>query len=112
MTTWSAIAAGSPTSRTQPLRGSLEDNGITQGAFIRNSHIGEGLTIERGLGDGVGFNITGNTIGRDFEFNKNQGTSDISGNTIKRDLECAGNTPPPAGTGNTAKEKEGQCAGL
>jgi hypothetical protein len=61
---------------------------------------------------GIGFTVTGNSIGEDFSFVHNTGTSTISGNTIEDELNCSGNTPPPAGGGNTAADKDGQCAAL
>ena len=94
------------------LKGNLEDNKLSQGAFLENSVIGGQLNIHDSLGDDVGFNIDGNTIGDSLNFDKNTGSSDISGNTITRNLDCKGNTPPPTGAGNTARKKSGQCAAL
>jgi hypothetical protein len=94
------------------VKGSLYDNGLTGGADLTNSQIHGSLVVNRSQTGGYHFNFTGNTIGEDFSFVRNTGTSTISGNTIAGELNCTGNTPPPAGAGNTAAEKEGQCAGL
>jgi hypothetical protein len=82
------------------------------GAFIESSQIHGSLVIFRSQDGGVGFTLTGNTIGEDVSFVRNTGPSNISGNTIGDELTCSGNTPPPAGGGNTAADKDGQCAGL
>ena len=92
--------------------GSLYDNGLTFGADLTNSQIHGRLVVSHSQDGGFGFSFTGNTIGKDFSFVDNTGTSTFSGNTIGNELNCTGNTPPPAGGGNTAAEKEGQCAGL
>ncbi|HWW10418.1 MAG TPA: hypothetical protein VNY76_09235 [Candidatus Acidoferrales bacterium] len=92
--------------------GSLYDNGLTFGADLTNSQIHGSLSISHSQDGGFGFSFTGNTIGEDFSFADNTGSSTMSGNTIEDELNCRGNTPPPAGGGNTAAEKEGQCAGL
>jgi hypothetical protein len=94
------------------VKGSLYDNGLTQGVFIENSQIHGSLVISRSQDAGFGFTVTGNSIGEDFSFVRNTGTSTISGNTIEDELNCSGNTPPPAGGGNTAADKDGQCASL
>ncbi len=94
------------------VQGSLYDNGMTFGADLTNSQIHGSLSISQSKDGGFGFSFTGNTIGEDFSFVDNTGTSTISGNTIGDELNCRNNTPPPAGGGNTAAEKEGQCAGL
>jgi hypothetical protein len=88
------------------------DYGLSQGALIENSHFGAYLVIFSSTDSGFGFNIVGNSVGKDLVFYSNVGTSNISNNTITEDLRCKGNTPPPAGTGNTAEQKSGQCAGL
>lgn len=91
--------------------GNLEDNGVSEGAFIKRSHIFGDLQIHNSSDFfSVGFNIDGNTIGGNLQFNQNTGSSDISGNMITGKLQCEKNTPPPAGSGNTAKQKQGQCA--
>src|ERR1700730_13858045 len=94
------------------VKGSLYDNGLTGGADLTNSQIHESLVVNRSQTGGYHFNFTGNTIGEDFSFVRNTGTSTITGNTIGDELPCSGNTPPRAGGGNTAAQKEGQCASL
>jgi hypothetical protein len=94
------------------VQGSLYDQGMTFGADLTNSHIHGSLVVSHSQDGGFGFNFAGNTIGEDFSFVHNAGSSTISGNTIGNELNCSGNSPPPAGSGNTAAEKEGQCAGL
>ena len=95
------------------VKGNQEDNGVSEGAFISNSHINGNLHIQHGTDFfGSGFHIDGNTIGDNLGFNQNTGTSDISANTIGGNLHCNGNTPPPLGGGNTAQQKTGQCAAL
>jgi hypothetical protein len=94
------------------VQGSLIDNGLTGGADLTNSQIHGSLVVSHSQDGGFGFNFAGNTIGEDFSFVHNTGSSTISGNTIGDELSCSGNSPPPAGSGNTAAEKEGQCAGL
>jgi hypothetical protein len=94
------------------VKGSLYDNGLTFGADLTNSQIHGSLVVNRSKTGGYHFNFTGNTIGEDFSFTRNSGTSTITGNTVGDELNCSGNTPPPAGGGNTAAEKEGQCASL
>jgi hypothetical protein len=85
---------------------------MTQGAFIQGSKIGGSLMISHSLDGGFGFNLSGNSIGRNLEFDSNSGASNISGNAIGNELNCDDNSPPPVGAGNTAAEKEGQCAHL
>jgi hypothetical protein len=93
------------------VKGSQEDNGVSEGAFIRNSHIGGNLNIHGGTDFfATGFHIDGNTIGENLAFNRNSGASDISANAIAENLVCNGNMPPPVGAGNTAEHKQGQCA--
>ena len=93
------------------VQGDLDARGVSEGAFIRNSHIGGNLEIVHGTDFlGIGFHIDGNTIGENLVFNQNTGPSDIFGNTIEDNLTCNHNTPPPVGGGNTARHKEGQCA--
>jgi hypothetical protein len=93
------------------VKGNLEDNGVSEGAFIRNSHIDGNLQIHNGTDFfSIGFHIDGNTIGGNLEFNQNTGSSDISGNMIIGNLQCEKNMPPPTGGANTAKHKQGQCA--
>jgi hypothetical protein len=93
------------------VKGNQEDNGVSEGAFITNSHISGNLNIHGGTDFfGTGFHIDGNTIGKNLAFNHNTGSSDISGNTIAQNLICKDNAPPPTGAGNTAEHKQGQCA--
>jgi hypothetical protein len=92
------------------VNGSLQDEGLTQGAFIENSSIGGNLQIHGSLDGGFGFALESNSVGGQLDFSKNTGASDISGNTIGKNLTCKDNTPPPTGGGNTAKKKDGQCA--
>jgi hypothetical protein len=95
------------------VEGSLEDNGVSEGAFIRNSHFGGNLRIQDGTDFfNTHFAIDGNTIGDSLVFNRNTGVSDISTNTVDASLTCRDNTPPPTGAGNTAEHKRGQCAAL
>jgi hypothetical protein len=94
------------------VKGSLYDRGLTGGTFIESSQIGGTLLILHSQGDGVGFTVTGSTIGEDFSFVHNTGSSTIAGNSIEDELSCKDNTPTPAGGGNTAADKDGQCAGL
>ena len=94
------------------VNGNLTDNGLTQGAFISNSTIGGTLSITDSFARRANFQITGNRIGANLEFNDNKGASNISNNTIAGTLACSGNTPPPTGSGNTALSKTGQCATL
>jgi hypothetical protein len=95
------------------VKGSQEDNGVSEGAFIRNSHFGGNLRIQDGTDFfGTRFHIDGNTIGDSLVFNRNTGVSDISNNTVESTLTCRDNTPPPTGAGNTAEHKRGQCAAL
>ena len=96
------------------VKGNLADNGVSEGAFIRNSHISGNLIIHGGTDFfSTGFNIDGNAIGKKLAFDRNTGSfSDISTNTIAENLTCNDNTPPPTGSGNTAEHKQGQCAGL
>lgn len=95
------------------VKGNLHDNGLSQGARIRNSHIGGNLLVLNSVDTiAFGYAFSGNSIGGDFKFIENTTTavSDISVNTIKRDLVCKDNTPAPTGGGNTAHKKQGQCA--
>jgi hypothetical protein len=95
------------------VKGNLEDNAITEGAFITNSQLGGNVHIHNGTDFfNVGFNVDGNTIGENLIFSQNTGSSDISGNTITQNLHCNDNTPPPSGGGNIANHKQGQCASL
>lgn len=97
--------------QSSTVEGDLVDNGVSEGAFIRNSSISGNLTILNGTDFfGTGFHIDGNTIGENLVFNRNTGVSDIFGNTIAENLICNHNTPPPIGGGNTARHKRGQCA--
>jgi hypothetical protein len=95
------------------VKGNQEENGVSEGAFIRNSHIVGNLKIQNGTDFfNTGFHIDGNTIGRSLVFNRNTTStfSDITGNAIAQNLICNDNTPPPIGGGNTAQHKQGQCA--
>jgi hypothetical protein len=56
--------------------------------------------------------IADNRVGRDLQFFKNRGPSDISDNTIAGNLQCKENKPAPTGGGNVAKQKQEQCAAL
>src|ERR1700730_12038802 len=91
------------------VKGNVQDKGVSEGAFIRNSQIGGNLQIQNGSDFfRTGFPIDANTIAANMAFNNTTGTSDISNNHIQGSLKCKGNTPPPAGTGNTAQVKSGQ----
>lgn len=93
--------------------GNLEDNAVSEGAFITSSHIGGNLQIHNGTDFfGTGFHLDGNTIGGNLAFNQNTGSSEISGNMITGNLQCEKNMPPPTGGANSAKQKQGQCAVL
>jgi hypothetical protein len=93
------------------VKGNQLDNGVSEGAFIRNSHIFGNLRIHHGTDFfATGFHIDGNTIGGNLEFNQNTGLSDISGNKVTGNLQCNNNMPPPTGGGNTARQLQGQCA--
>ena len=93
------------------VKGNQLDNGVSEGAFIRNSHIFGNLQIHHGTDFfATGFHIDGNTIGGNLQFNQNTGLSDISGNTVTGNLQCHNNMPPPTGAGNTARQQQGQCA--
>jgi len=94
------------------VKGSLTDNSLTMGAFIKNSHFGGSLLIRDSVDGGFGFSLASNSVGGNLTFNDNSGSSTISGNTIGHTLSCRGDTPPPTGAGNTAASKKGQCAGL
>jgi hypothetical protein len=99
--------------QSSTIGGSLLDDGISQGAFIRNDQIGGNLVIWGGRTVPNGpFDIEGNTIGSNLGFFNNRGSSTISNNAISETLACSGNQPPPAGSGNTAEQKKGQCASL
>ncbi len=97
------------------VKGNHEVNGVSEGAFIRNSSFGGTLSIHDGTDFfHTGFHIDGNRIGENLVFNRNTTTvvSDIVGNTIAESLICNGNSPPPVGGGNIAKDKRGQCKTL
>ena len=59
------------------------------------------------------FRLVGLVAGKDIDFSRNTGPSDISENSAGKDLECFDNDPAPVGFGNSAgKDVEGQCATL
>jgi hypothetical protein len=93
------------------VKGSLVDDGLTQGIFITNSTVNGDLTVLESRDSGFGFSITGSFVGDDLTFNDNKGTSTISSNVIVNELRCEDNQPPPTGS-NLAGSKSGQCATL
>jgi hypothetical protein len=59
------------------------------------------------------FTLMASSVGKDFVFSDNIGSSELTENVARKRLECFGNEPPPTGWGNRAgKAVEGQCAEL